>query len=361
MRLKLKSSKALTSDKLTLIGSIEALGPATQIADVAQQVDLLYSSTARTFLKDFSQIFSRYLTEHHISLKARMKIGTRNVCLGLVTDLDCVDSLTKSDCLFVHLFMGPDTPFHPIFGAGATSEHLSIIRGSEPLLIVSIHCNFATSPTNRRRRKEADSERVNKDLHAQLAYWSFIYTGYRSTCMRDTKEPLAQTIEEMLGIYGTIGVISLHGRGRKYTEQQYPDSIFELGTLHGKTLCTTIADDFDAAMKQVGIVYDHDYKFTGGGEVKFLHRRFNDPDYVKGKAGAGHNSARNRVQIAQMEFNDWETDWHTDGVDQRIKVCTEMGKLMIAACAMMQQEHTRLENIKLPCSPVLNSQSPLNA
>lgn len=213
-----------------------------------------------------------------------------------------------------------------------SDNYLTIKDGTQPVLVVSIHSCHTKSPTNPERKREAKATKMlNEVLHEEYGYYSFIYTGYRTRCIKDTKKSLIEIIERMLNIYDRIGVMSLHGRAEIHTIKSHPDSIFELGTLHGKTLDASIAADLRDALGKDNIVFDYDHNQTGGGEIRFMHRIFNDPYYKRGKVTPGHNPKNNKLQIAQLEFDDWkeDKDWVKDGIDQRIYLCSILGKNLI--------------------------------
>jgi hypothetical protein len=219
----------------------------------------------------------------------------------------------------------------------ASDDSLIINEGIKPVLVVSIHSCHAHSAKNPKKLVEARvTKELNEILHHELGYYSFIYTGYRTRCIKDTKEALVETVENMLskkgGPYDKIGVISLHCRGKKRTKKNYPDSIFELGTLRGRTLDFGIAADLWTILGKKEIVFDYNFQRNTSAEVAILHRKFNDINYVKGKYTPGHDPRNNTLQMAQLEFDDWKKRewWIKDGVDRRFSVCNALGDLLIA-------------------------------
>lgn len=221
-------------------------------------------------------------------------------------------------------------------------DNLIIKDGDKPILVVSIHSCHAESKNSPRRRKEGKlTEDLNRELHEKLGYYSFIYTGFRSRCIRDTKNPLIKKIKAMRDIYEKIGVISLHGRGKKYTVKNYPNSIFELGTLNGKSLDFKIAANLWKKLSDNGMVFDYNVKFTGGAEIQLMHGTFNDKSYKKWKYSRYkpkknkrpkriNVTSANYLQIAQLEFDDWkkDEDWIRNGVDRKFYVCKVLGDML---------------------------------
>lgn len=135
----------------------------------------------------------------------------------------------------------------------------------------------------------------------------------------------------MLSVYDRIGVISLHARARKHTLKQYPNSIFELGTLKGKALDPIIAENLKNKLSQDNIVFDYNYKMAGGTEIKIMHKMFNNPRYESDESSKNYNSNSNKLQIAQLEFDAWKRteDWVRNGVDQRFYTCNVLGEILI--------------------------------
>ena len=210
-------------------------------------------------------------------------------------------------------------------------EFIAIREGSVPILALSIHSCHAYSPADSGEAKEARATKsLTEALHSQLGYYSFIYTGYRTQCISDTREALCDIIMGMLAKYSRIGAMSIHGRNTS-AKKEHAGSIFELGTLNGKTLDPAIEAELRKKLGSEDIAFDYNCDLTGGEEVQILHWRFNDEGYGNSRGTPGYNPKSNKLQMAQLEFDDWKNDeeWVKGGVDLRVRACKVFGDILM--------------------------------
>ena len=170
-------------------------------------------------------------------------------------------------------------------------KKISIIKGSKPILTVSIH------------HQEKKTVEYNKKLHQEENYYSFIYYGPRERCIRDTKYHLFTLINEMLNSYKKIGMISLHRRNLNSRNIKSSLNQAELGTLNGQTLDNLIVENLAESLLEKRLIFDYNNKLNGGEEIRMVHKRFNDPNYQKGIVNKIYSPAENKVQLVQLELN----------------------------------------------------------
>ncbi len=168
---------------------------------------------------------------------------------------------------------------------------ISIIKGSKPILTVSIH------------HQEKKTVEYNERLHQEEDYYSFIYHGPRKRCIRDTKWYLFTLINEMLNSYKKIGIISLHRRNLSSRNIKSSFNQAELGTLNGQTLDELIVSNLAESLIEKKLVFDYNNKLNGGKEIRIVHKRFNDSNYQKGKINKRYSPSENKIQLVQLELN----------------------------------------------------------
>lgn len=203
--------------------------------------------------------------------------------------------------------------------------------GSKPVLALTIHWNRCRSLKNPRPYREGGTKAVNERLYSECGYYSFIYTGMKSGLMGRINSPLSNLIEEMLGKFGRIGVLSIHRRDNKRLDA-VPSDFFDLGSLAGLAMDPRIASVLADILLWHGKTFSNNAHFVGGTEIQFLHKTYNDPGYnhvtIRGtrrqrgllierllEENASYAPSSNRLHIAQMEFaakfmnnrnrNDW--------------------------------------------------------
>ena len=133
-------------------------------------------------------------------------------------------------------------------------------------------------------------------------YSSFVYTGRTSKCITNTAGPVISLIYKMVKKHGRIGVINLHERAKKHSDYRKLGSLFELGSLKGKSLHKRIRCDFERIMRGKHIIFDRDVHFTGGKETQIFHQIFNDYGYDSGRKSRDFDIENNELQIAQLEL-----------------------------------------------------------
>ncbi|MBT4824563.1 hypothetical protein HN695_07600 [Candidatus Woesearchaeota archaeon] len=179
----------------------------------------------------------------------------------------------------------------PAIDIGLQTNNITILYGSLPIIAVAIH------------NKERNTVETAEKLHQEIGTYSFIYHGPRKTCWRGTQNAMYEVMDNMITSYGSVGVISLHRRSDKIKVAEPKDkNFFELGTLNDHSLDTLIKETFRKLLSNQGLVFDDNIRFDGGQEIRGIHRRYNNPDYVKGDKSS-YDASKNKVQIAQLELN----------------------------------------------------------
>ena len=171
---------------------------------------------------------------------------------------------------------------------------ITTLKGKKPILIYSIH---DCSDWN-----EWGTREINEELHQNKRFYSFIYSGPKARCLRDTKNPTYSLIDEMLTKYQKIGLISLHRRSNRAKIKKSKRNLFELGTLRNQSLDIRIKKAFKQLLAEQGVMFDDNQHFTGGESIWRIHKRYNDPSYVPTKTSS-YNPSENQIQIAQFEIN----------------------------------------------------------
>ena len=174
------------------------------------------------------------------------------------------------------------------------TNNISIIKGSKPILIVSIH---ACSDWH-----ELSTKEINEELQRKENYFSLIYTGLKKKCVENTEEATYDLIDMMLTKYDRIGVISLHRRRHSCRGHKVDNNYFELGTLSNQSMDNYIKTNLRARLSKKSIVFDDNILFTGGTECINIHIRYNDPTFVVSKTSS-FKPNNNLVQLAQIEIN----------------------------------------------------------
>lgn len=172
---------------------------------------------------------------------------------------------------------------------------ITIHNGTRPILIYSIHncCNW----------NEWGTREINEQLHKKEGFYSFIYSGLKERCIKDTKRVTFSLIGWMLETYGKIGLISIHRRKHRARINQSSNNFFELGTLNDQTLDTKIKAGFREQLAKQRIIFDDNLRFNGGAEIRYIHQRYNDPQYTRRKVNKEHIPAKNKMQLAQLEIS----------------------------------------------------------
>ena len=171
-------------------------------------------------------------------------------------------------------------------------KNITIHIGSRPIIIYTIH--------NCVDWNEWGTREINEMLQKKEGFYSFIYSGIKNRCLRDTEDATYELIDEMTSKYGRIGLISLHRRSNKAKINPSENNLFELGTLKDQSLDYRIKEDFKRKISVQGIVFDDNLKFKGGKSIIRIHKKYNDTEYGN---KTNHNPSQNTVQIAQLEIN----------------------------------------------------------
>jgi hypothetical protein len=171
------------------------------------------------------------------------------------------------------------------------NKDISVLYGRIPIIAVAIH------------NRERNTVEVAKELHKKMNAYAFIYHGPRETCWRGTQDVMYDIIDNMIAHYGKAGVISLHRRSHKIRVAEPKDkNHFELGTLNDHSLDIALKKMFKERLNEQGMIFDDNIKFNGGQEIRGVHRRYNNPKYVKGDKNS-YNASSNKIQIVQLELN----------------------------------------------------------
>jgi hypothetical protein len=179
----------------------------------------------------------------------------------------------------------------PAIDIGIQTDKITILYGGLPVIAVAIH------------NKERNTVEIARKLHQDLGTYAFIYHGDRETCWRGTQDAMYGIIDNIVAYYGRAGIISLHRRKHKIRVAEPKDrNLVELGTLSDQSLDIALKGMFKERLDEHGVIFDDNIKFTGGQEIRGVHKRYNNPNYVKGNKNS-YDASSNKVQIAQLEIN----------------------------------------------------------